>query len=157
MLSLDTEECIPKSSPRTKRGYFSATDLRHSELDVRPTGQLSSGTGQDQTAGQLRQEAHNDGSVPVILAKEGFFGLYRGMTPNFMKVAPAVSISYVVYENTRQALGASMSWLALIIVSLINANLFIVNVIIVNSNCLPLKIIVNCDSNIQGVSIGLSA
>ena len=44
-----------------------------------------------------------------IWASEGFVGLYRGITPNFMKVAPAVSISYVVYENTRRALGASMS------------------------------------------------
>ncbi|RWS10028.1 calcium-binding mitochondrial carrier protein SCaMC-2-like protein [Dinothrombium tinctorium] len=44
-----------------------------------------------------------------ILDREGFFGLYRGITPNFMKVAPAVSISYVVYEYTRRALGATMS------------------------------------------------
>ncbi|RWS28810.1 calcium-binding mitochondrial carrier protein SCaMC-1-B-like protein [Leptotrombidium deliense] len=44
-----------------------------------------------------------------IVNKEGFFGLYRGITPNFMKVAPAVSISYVVYEYTRKALGATMS------------------------------------------------
>lgn len=37
--------------------------------------------------------------------KEGFFGLYRGILPNFMKVIPAVSISYVVYENMRSGLG----------------------------------------------------
>ncbi|GAB1602492.1 calcium-binding mitochondrial carrier protein SCaMC-2-like [Argonauta hians] len=42
-----------------------------------------------------------------ILKKDGFTGLYRGLTPNFMKVAPAVSISYVVYEHTRTALGVS--------------------------------------------------
>ncbi|XP_014788605.1 calcium-binding mitochondrial carrier protein SCaMC-2 [Octopus bimaculoides] len=42
-----------------------------------------------------------------ILRKDGFRGLYRGLTPNFMKVAPAVSISYVVYEHTRTALGVS--------------------------------------------------
>ncbi|XP_072918568.1 mitochondrial adenyl nucleotide antiporter SLC25A24-like [Hemitrygon akajei] len=40
-----------------------------------------------------------------ILAKEGPFGLYRGLAPNFMKVIPAVSISYVVYERMRTALG----------------------------------------------------
>uniref|UniRef100_A0A674NQS0 Solute carrier family 25 member 24 n=1 Tax=Takifugu rubripes TaxID=31033 RepID=A0A674NQS0_TAKRU len=40
-----------------------------------------------------------------ILEKEGFFGLYRGILPNFMKVIPAVSISYVVYENMRYSLG----------------------------------------------------
>uniref|UniRef100_A0A8C6PIE0 Solute carrier family 25 member 24 n=1 Tax=Nothobranchius furzeri TaxID=105023 RepID=A0A8C6PIE0_NOTFU len=43
--------------------------------------------------------------VKNVLEKEGFFGLYRGILPNFMKVIPAVSISYVVYEYTRSALG----------------------------------------------------
>ncbi|KAM4549469.1 mitochondrial adenyl nucleotide antiporter SLC25A24-like [Odontesthes bonariensis] len=43
--------------------------------------------------------------VKKILEKEGFFGLYRGILPNFMKVIPAVSISYVVYENMRSGLG----------------------------------------------------
>ncbi|GAB1193795.1 hypothetical protein APSETT444_003024 [Aspergillus pseudonomiae] len=36
---------------------------------------------------------------------EGFRGLYKGITPNLMKVAPAVSISYVVYENSKRMLG----------------------------------------------------
>lgn len=44
-----------------------------------------------------------------IISKEGPIGLYRGITPNFMKVAPAVSISYVVYEKCRQMLGVSMT------------------------------------------------
>ena len=44
-----------------------------------------------------------------ILATEGPLGLYRGITPNFLKVAPAVSISYVVYEHCRQALGVTMT------------------------------------------------
>lgn len=43
--------------------------------------------------------------VKKILKKEGFFGLYRGILPNFMKVIPAVSISYVVYENMKDSLG----------------------------------------------------
>lgn len=42
-----------------------------------------------------------------ILEKEGFFGLYRGILPNFMKVIPAVSISYVVYEYMKTGLGIS--------------------------------------------------
>lgn len=41
----------------------------------------------------------------VILRKEGVRGLYRGLAPNFLKVAPAVSISYAVYEESRKALG----------------------------------------------------
>ncbi|XP_065221112.1 mitochondrial adenyl nucleotide antiporter SLC25A23 isoform X4 [Planococcus citri] len=49
------------------------------------------------------------GLLKTIVQEEGFTGLYRGITPNFMKVAPAVSISYVVYERCRQALGVSMT------------------------------------------------
>uniref|UniRef100_A0AAY4CIW2 EF-hand domain-containing protein n=1 Tax=Denticeps clupeoides TaxID=299321 RepID=A0AAY4CIW2_9TELE len=45
--------------------------------------------------------------VKKILEKEGFFGLYRGILPNFMKVIPAVSISYVVYEYMKSGLGIS--------------------------------------------------
>ncbi|XP_044157603.1 calcium-binding mitochondrial carrier protein SCaMC-1 [Bufo gargarizans] len=40
-----------------------------------------------------------------IIAKEGFLGLYRGIGPNFLKVLPAVSISYVVYEKMKVRLG----------------------------------------------------
>uniref|UniRef100_A0A4W3I3N7 EF-hand domain-containing protein n=1 Tax=Callorhinchus milii TaxID=7868 RepID=A0A4W3I3N7_CALMI len=40
-----------------------------------------------------------------IVAKEGVLGLYRGLAPNFMKVIPAVCISYVVYENMKSTLG----------------------------------------------------
>ncbi|XP_065598805.1 mitochondrial adenyl nucleotide antiporter SLC25A24 isoform X2 [Cyrtonyx montezumae] len=40
-----------------------------------------------------------------IIATEGLQGLYRGIAPNFMKVLPAVSISYVVYEKMKQNLG----------------------------------------------------
>lgn len=42
-----------------------------------------------------------------IISKEGLPGLYRGITPNFMKVLPAVGISYVVYENMKQTLGVT--------------------------------------------------
>ncbi|XP_055912519.1 mitochondrial adenyl nucleotide antiporter SLC25A25 isoform X3 [Eupeodes corollae] len=44
-----------------------------------------------------------------ILRTEGVCGLYRGITPNFIKVLPAVSISYVVYEYTSRALGVNMT------------------------------------------------
>jgi solute carrier family 25 phosphate transporter 23/24/25/41 len=45
----------------------------------------------------------------TIIASEGPAGLYRGIVPNFMKVAPAVSISYVVYEKMIQLLGIGMT------------------------------------------------
>uniref|UniRef100_A0A8C5PGS3 Solute carrier family 25 member 25 n=1 Tax=Leptobrachium leishanense TaxID=445787 RepID=A0A8C5PGS3_9ANUR len=42
-----------------------------------------------------------------IIKTEGPIGLYRGLAPNFMKVIPAVSISYVVYENLKLTLGVT--------------------------------------------------
>ncbi|KAI5286851.1 hypothetical protein KEM54_006454 [Ascosphaera aggregata] len=35
---------------------------------------------------------------------EGMAGFFKGLTPNLMKVIPAVSISYVVYENSKRLL-----------------------------------------------------
>lgn len=35
---------------------------------------------------------------------EGLRGLFKGLTPNLLKVVPAVSITYVVYENTKKQL-----------------------------------------------------
>lgn len=49
------------------------------------------------------------GVFKSIVKTEGPRGLYRGITPNFMKVAPAVSISYVVYEHVRKFLGVEMT------------------------------------------------
>ena len=36
---------------------------------------------------------------------EGWRGLFKGITPNLLKVVPAVSITYVVYDNSKKALG----------------------------------------------------
>ena len=36
---------------------------------------------------------------------EGIRGLFKGITPNLLKVVPAVSITYVVYDNSKAALG----------------------------------------------------
>lgn len=47
------------------------------------------------------------GTVKLIVRSEGPLGLYRGLTPNFMKVAPAVSIAYVVYEQLKTLLGVT--------------------------------------------------
>lgn len=40
-----------------------------------------------------------------VLATEGWRGFYRGLVPTLAKVVPAVSISYVVYEQSKQRLG----------------------------------------------------
>lgn len=49
------------------------------------------------------------GLFTTILKEDGPTGLYRGIAPNFLKVAPAVSISYVIYEQLRKYLGVTMS------------------------------------------------
>ncbi|XP_044734375.1 calcium-binding mitochondrial carrier protein SCaMC-2-A isoform X2 [Chrysoperla carnea] len=49
------------------------------------------------------------GVAKTILRNEGITGLYRGITPNFIKVIPAVSISYVVYEYSSRILGVNMT------------------------------------------------
>ncbi|XP_035516687.1 calcium-binding mitochondrial carrier protein SCaMC-1 isoform X2 [Morone saxatilis] len=43
-----------------------------------------------------------------IMTQEGVAGLYRGISPNLLKVIPAVSVSYVVYEYTRIVLGVDI-------------------------------------------------
>lgn len=45
----------------------------------------------------------------AIIIADGLTGLYRGLLVNFLKVAPAVSLSYVVYEKTRSVLGVTMT------------------------------------------------
>lgn len=36
---------------------------------------------------------------------EGVKGLYKGLTPNLLKVVPSMSISYMVYEASKKVLG----------------------------------------------------
>lgn len=36
---------------------------------------------------------------------EGMRGLFRGLTPNLLKVVPAVSITYVVYDKSKKVIG----------------------------------------------------
>jgi len=55
------------------------------------------------------EQTHTLGLLRYIVRTEGVKGLYRGIVPNFCKVAPAVSISYLVYERTRGFLGVEMS------------------------------------------------
>lgn len=38
------------------------------------------------------------------LRNEGVRGMYKGLTPNLLKVAPALSITWVVYENSKKLL-----------------------------------------------------
>ncbi|KAM3867786.1 calcium-binding mitochondrial carrier protein SCaMC-2-A [Diretmus argenteus] len=53
------------------------------------------------------QQVTMTGLFRQILRTEGPTGLYRGLGPNFLKVIPAVSISYVVYERLKTSLGVT--------------------------------------------------
>lgn len=43
-------------------------------------------------------------TLRTVFKDEGVRGLYRGLLPNFLKVIPAVSIGYVVYEQLKLVL-----------------------------------------------------
>jgi solute carrier family 25 (mitochondrial phosphate transporter), member 23/24/25/41 len=61
-----------------------------------------------QTQGTTMHRATYTGIWDVArktIEKEGYRGLYKGLTPNILKVAPALSITWVVYENSKKVLG----------------------------------------------------
>ncbi|CCH63197.1 hypothetical protein TBLA_0J02030 [Henningerozyma blattae CBS 6284] len=60
-----------------------------------------------QTQGTFAHPYHYTGFRDVFvqtLKREGYQGLYKGLTPTLAKVCPAVSISYLCYENIKRAL-----------------------------------------------------
>ncbi|GAC97029.1 hypothetical protein PHSY_004613 [Pseudozyma hubeiensis SY62] len=61
-----------------------------------------------QAAGTPAHPATYDGfwdAAKKTYVREGFTGFYRGLVPTLAKVVPAVSISYVVYEQSKKRLG----------------------------------------------------
>ena len=45
-----------------------------------------------------------------FVQNEGLIGMYKGLGPNYLKVIPSVSISYLVYENVKTFLSTSDVW-----------------------------------------------
>jgi len=43
-------------------------------------------------------------AVRVIIAQEGIKGLYKGIVPNLLKVAPSMASSWLSFEMTRDFL-----------------------------------------------------
>ena len=39
--------------------------------------------------------------IRTILRNDGFRGLYRGLWPNLLKVAPSIGVSFLTYETVR--------------------------------------------------------
>lgn len=40
----------------------------------------------------------------TIIEQEGIRGLYKGMIPNLLKVAPSIAIAFVTYETVKKYL-----------------------------------------------------
>lgn len=45
-------------------------------------------------------------AIRVILAQEGIRGLYKGLVPNLLKVAPSMAANWLSFEMTRDFLVA---------------------------------------------------
>ncbi|CAE7187376.1 unnamed protein product [Rhizoctonia solani] len=61
-----------------------------------------------QASGSSGHPQSYDGILDVArktMKQEGWRGFYKGLLPTLAKVVPAVSISYVVYENSKRRLG----------------------------------------------------
>jgi len=43
-------------------------------------------------------------AITIILKAEGIRGLYKGLLPNLLKVAPSIGSSFLSYEITRDLL-----------------------------------------------------
>jgi solute carrier family 25 phosphate transporter 23/24/25/41 len=43
-------------------------------------------------------------AIKVIIAQEGVIGLYKGIVPNLLKVAPSMASSWLSFEMTRDFL-----------------------------------------------------
>lgn len=43
-------------------------------------------------------------AVTMIISQEGFRGLYKGIVPNLLKVAPSMASSWLSFEMTRDFL-----------------------------------------------------
>lgn len=71
-------------------------------LRIRRQGQIVPLPHMDQS------KAHPLLPIPTMISdiwqREGLAGFYRGLIPNILKVVPAVSISYLVYEKIMKAL-----------------------------------------------------
>jgi solute carrier family 25 phosphate transporter 23/24/25/41 len=46
------------------------------------------------------------GALKTIFQHEGFRGLFTGLSINYMKVVPAVAISFTTYESMKKWLGS---------------------------------------------------
>ncbi|CDR42718.1 CYFA0S10e01486g1_1 [Cyberlindnera fabianii] len=103
-----------------KKTGCSPDDVVLSNLIVLPMGAFSGSVGATvvypinllrtrlQAQGTYAHPHTYDGFRDVLVKtvqKEGYYGLFKGLVPNLAKVAPAVSLSYLMYENLKRLMG----------------------------------------------------
>ena len=54
--------------------------------------------------GQAFRYTSTANAVSTILRVEGLQGLYKGIAPNLIKVAPSMAIAFVTYEHVKAVL-----------------------------------------------------
>eukprot|EP00761_Pharyngomonas_kirbyi_P012825 gb/GECH01012852.1/.p1 GENE.gb/GECH01012852.1/~~gb/GECH01012852.1/.p1 ORF type:complete len:320 (+),score=68.20 gb/GECH01012852.1/:1-960(+) len=63
----------------------------------------------DGFSGREPQYRNTADAFRKVYAQYGVKGFYRGLIPNYLKVIPVVSVSFVVYEKTKQTIGLGRS------------------------------------------------
>ncbi|KAK3321483.1 mitochondrial carrier domain-containing protein [Cercophora scortea] len=121
-IDIGTFEFLKKSYSRTKARYYGIheDDAPPGNIATAVLGATSGALGASlvyplnvlrtrlQTQGTAMHPPTYTGIVDVAtktVRNEGFRGLYKGLTPNLLKVAPALSITWVCYENMKRLLG----------------------------------------------------
>ena len=51
--------------------------------------------------GQMFHYSSTSDAVTTILREEGVKGLYKGLVPNLIKVAPSMAVAFVTYEHVK--------------------------------------------------------
>ncbi|KAK0634739.1 mitochondrial carrier domain-containing protein [Bombardia bombarda] len=120
-IDIGTFEFLKKSYTRTKARYYGVheEDAPPGNIATAVLGATSGALGASivypmnvlrtrlQTQGTAMHPPTYTGIVDVArktIQNEGVRGLYKGLTPNLLKVAPALSITWVCYENMKKVL-----------------------------------------------------
>ncbi len=123
-IDIGTFEVLKKSYARAMARYYGIheDDVRLGNVATAVLGATSGALGATlvyplnvlrtrlQTQGTAMHPPTYTGIVDVAtrtVRNEGVRGLYKGLTPNLLKVAPALSITWVCYENMKGLLGLS--------------------------------------------------
>jgi solute carrier family 25 phosphate transporter 23/24/25/41 len=120
-IDIGTFEVLKKSYTRTMARYYGIheDDMQLGNVTTAVLGATSGALGATivyplnvlrtrlQTQGTAMHPPTYTGIVDVAtktVRNEGVRGLYKGLTPNLLKVAPALSITWVCYENMKSLL-----------------------------------------------------